>query len=368
MRNTHNTITRVTCRYMGTRWGYLHVVKKGERSDEKFIHIYPLCMVSGQPRIIMIPPKVNYRRIGGLNLAVIATDRVDYILFRKKPRVVFTYYKRNRDGGALHIEWGEPPTITLEKQVIVKAKETATDVKIKMISFHSDYRQKILKEKANYDFKRKTDEEGDPWIQIEIDKIPAGEEIKIVHQITIQTKPHTYNGEWNPIPNGEYLAETKYHQVKHPKIQETTRKLLGETPRETAYNILKYIYTNIRYKLTLERQGALKTLEYGFGKCADFADLYVAMLRASGIPARVVSGLVIKDIDDIELHAWVEINVMKNVWIQSDPTWGAFGGIGAIWVSEAKTKEEKPRVSLNYQNGDIDVDIRETIVATRNMD
>ncbi|MGH9428259.1 MAG: transglutaminase domain-containing protein, partial [Terriglobia bacterium] len=60
----------------------------------------------------------------------------------------------------------------------------------------------------------------------------------------------------------------------------------------------------------------LATLE---ADCLEFSQLYVAMARSLGLPARMVSGLAYSG-TTFGGHAWVEVYVGD--WIELDPTWG----------------------------------------------
>jgi len=53
--------------------------------------------------------------------------------------------------------------------------------------------------------------------------------------------------------------------------------------------------------------------------CSEFSQLYVAMARSVGLPARIVSGLAYGG-STFGGHAWVEVWVGQ--WIELDPTWG----------------------------------------------
>lgn len=98
------------------------------------------------------------------------------------------------------------------------------------------------------------------------------------------------------------------------------------------------------YQVTEESQGASGALSSGVGDCSDFSCLSVAMLRAAGIPARVVLGLPIGENSDGDssinppggddpgytfglagdnffAHAWVEYRVPGLGWVPADPTW-----------------------------------------------
>ena len=68
-------------------------------------------------------------------------------------------------------------------------------------------------------------------------------------------------------------------------------------------------------------------LENRQGDSFDYARLYTAMLRASGVPARIISGCYIFADSSTSFHYWVEFYVPGFGWVPSDPFVGD-GGYG----------------------------------------
>ncbi|WP_319476830.1 transglutaminase domain-containing protein [Marispirochaeta aestuarii] len=68
-------------------------------------------------------------------------------------------------------------------------------------------------------------------------------------------------------------------------------------------------------------------LENRQGDSFDYARLYTAMLRASGVPARIISGCYIFGDSTTSFHYWVEFYVPGFGWVPSDPFIGD-GGYG----------------------------------------
>lgn len=83
----------------------------------------------------------------------------------------------------------------------------------------------------------------------------------------------------------------------------------------------EFVKEHIRYKRN-EAIGAARVLEAGVGKCMDYSDLFVALLRANGIPARSVFGYVAFTAHDNPLHAWPEVYLCRQGWVRFDPTAG----------------------------------------------
>jgi len=81
----------------------------------------------------------------------------------------------------------------------------------------------------------------------------------------------------------------------------------------------------------IQRQGAVQALNNPDDViCTEFTDLFIALSRAAGVPAREINGyaystnpqlLPLATITDV-LHAWPEYwDKSKQLWIQVDPTW-----------------------------------------------
>jgi len=106
-----------------------------------------------------------------------------------------------------------------------------------------------------------------------------------------------------------------------------------ETDREKARAVYRWITRNVEYdteKRELLREGeeveyldfgALSALRRRKGVCYDYANLYAALLRASGVRCRVISGDGITS-SGSEGHAWNEFWDGQR-WVPVDPTWGA---------------------------------------------
>lgn len=133
----------------------------------------------------------------------------------------------------------------------------------------------------------------------------------------------------------ENLSETEYWQTFNPdiinlaKTYNTPEKIYGFVSTK-----LKYDYA--RVKTNVVRFGASKALlNPDSAICMEFTDLFIAIARAAGIPAREVNGFAYTENPDIQplslvndvLHAWPEYyDSTINAWIPIDPTWGSTTG------------------------------------------
>lgn len=134
-----------------------------------------------------------------------------------------------------------------------------------------------------------------------------------------------------------YLAEKPFWETGSEEVKKLAAEL--KTPRA----IYEYLVKNLEYDFARveenkTRLGARGTLmQKDSAVCLEFTDLFIALARAAGIPAREVDGFantenarqrplsLVKDI----LHAWPEYyDSEKQTWVMVDPTWGnTTGGV-----------------------------------------
>jgi len=112
-------------------------------------------------------------------------------------------------------------------------------------------------------------------------------------------------------------------EVRNPEIQRLARQLRGtETdPRIVAQRINRWVYDSLAKEITVGVPSALATLHARVGDCNEHTQLYVAVARAAGIPARVAAGLAYLD-GKFYYHAWPEVWLDR--WVAVDPTFGQF--------------------------------------------
>ncbi len=128
-----------------------------------------------------------------------------------------------------------------------------------------------------------------------------------------------------------YLQEKQYWQASHTEIQKLAKEL--KTPQAIYNYVVQHLSYNFNDNIVdHKRYGAVKILDHkDKAICLEFTDLFIAIARAAGIPAREVDGYAythnqrqrpISLIADI-LHIWPEYyDGDKQTWIMIDPTWG----------------------------------------------
>ncbi|HSA84397.1 MAG TPA: transglutaminase domain-containing protein [Patescibacteria group bacterium] len=139
-----------------------------------------------------------------------------------------------------------------------------------------------------------------------------------------------------------YTKELPNWQINSPEIKALAKEL------KTAKAIYEYVVKSLTYDFSRviedqPRLGAIETLKNpNSAVCREFTDLFIALARAAGIPAREVDGYAYTDntrqrpvalTQDI-LHAWPEYyDEVKQAWVMVDPTWeNTTGGIDYFTV------------------------------------
>ena len=133
----------------------------------------------------------------------------------------------------------------------------------------------------------------------------------------------------------QYLKGTPLVQVDSPEVQALSRELAGNATTEfqVVTAVINYVADNIRYVFNPMNYDAVSTLRDRSGNCSNSAHLSAALLRAAGIPARVVGGTTLDKqlkvpMDGVRSlvqtmgkggHAWIEVYFPDLGWLSYDP-------------------------------------------------
>jgi len=144
-----------------------------------------------------------------------------------------------------------------------------------------------------------------------------------------------------------YTGPQKYWETKSPYILKIAQELKKED-QTVVYNakmVYEFIKNNLKYnfeaqsKGMVERKGAeAAASQKNTWTCMEFTDLFIAITRAMGIPAREINGYAFTSEESNKpisisldggdtLHSWAEFYDPYNGWVQVDPTWGTTSGL-----------------------------------------
>ncbi|MGI6553983.1 MAG: stalk domain-containing protein [Bacillota bacterium] len=172
----------------------------------------------------------------------------------------------------------------------------------------------------------------------------------------------------------KYLAPSDLIESRHLEIIKKAAQLTKgiKDPYDKARKIYSFVQQHMTYdeREKYRNKGALSALRTGRGVCEDHSALMAALLRASGIPARLVGGYafdyakmshvangqryILPDgsrwmerddghgVTGSSRHGWLEFYLKGEGWVPADPTttvgtgriypdWSTFGALNSAW-------------------------------------
>jgi transglutaminase-like putative cysteine protease len=132
-------------------------------------------------------------------------------------------------------------------------------------------------------------------------------------------------------PDGDvarYLAPEPFIESDAPEILTEARTALAKVTdaRDRAQHLVRHVNAMLEKKPTVSLPSATEVLRTRVGDCNEHTVLYVALARASGLPARIAVGLVYLR-GGFYYHAWPEVYVDergRGQWLPVDPTLNQF--------------------------------------------
>lgn len=171
-----------------------------------------------------------------------------------------------------------------------------------------------------------------------------------------------------------YLTSDTYWEVDNEQIKELAASLTKDLggDREKAKAVYDYVVENLNYSQTAltdterGRLGAAKSLQDTDDViCQEFTDLFIALARAAGIPARMLAGYTTAgagyELPENTLHAWAEFYTENEGWVTVDPTWESTSegfdffsnvGLNHFVLAIRGASSETPHLVLSFIPGD----------------
>jgi hypothetical protein len=140
-----------------------------------------------------------------------------------------------------------------------------------------------------------------------------------------------------------FTAATPYEAIEDVRLlkaaQEQTRG--ASTTREKVHRLVRFVHDHVKEK-NLDRgyAPATATLESRAGDCTEHSVLLSALLRALGVPTRLVDGVVV-DGGRAGYHEWVEVQIDDEGFVPADPTFGEFpASVARLKLAEGSSSPE----------------------------
>ena len=120
-----------------------------------------------------------------------------------------------------------------------------------------------------------------------------------------------------------FLNNEKFIEKDDDRIQEIAESIEGRTEVDVVHKIYEYVIDHMEYANPSRRsRGAVRALQQGEGDCTEYADLFVALCRAKDLPARFITGYIMRFDSELPKHNWAEVYLRGYGWIPFDPSAG----------------------------------------------
>jgi hypothetical protein len=132
----------------------------------------------------------------------------------------------------------------------------------------------------------------------------------------------------------DYLLATAQVPAEDARIRAKAAELTRgvKTEFDAVQRILSWVIDHTTYVLTPPQYDAMYTFETGKGNCQNYSHLAAALMRAVGIPVRIVNGITLKRSYDAKTeygkltfgmaqgrHSWVDVYFPDLGWVPFDP-------------------------------------------------
>ena len=150
-----------------------------------------------------------------------------------------------------------------------------------------------------------------------------GDTLTVTRERRDSLAPRFFMGVPRPPEVLQALEPEPLVESRNREIRALAARLRGQArdPRVVAERINRWVHDSLSKRITFGIPDALKVLHTRSGDCNEHTQLYVALARAAGLPARAAAGLAYVN-GKFYYHAWPEVYLGR--WVAVDPTFGEF--------------------------------------------
>jgi transglutaminase-like putative cysteine protease len=180
--------------------------------------------------------------------------------------------------------------------------------------------QKCVNIQANQPYAAATDSIGNQVLRFALRNIApyASRIISLKVDLMLANHPQPLPGR----PSPKTLKPERFVESDHPAIKKQALQLKKADHLTSAEVIFRWVVTHVSFTgYDSKARGALYTLKHKKGDCTEYMDLFVALCRAAGTPARRISGYVCPQntiLRPQDLHNWAEF-YQDGRWHTADP-------------------------------------------------
>lgn len=190
---------------------------------------------------------------------------------------------------------------------------------------------------------------------------------KTPYKLTILTHQGEDRSKSIPMEKYDYATEISQYLQPTAKIESDSpviinlAKTIAQNKNDIvqiAQEVATWVSQNIQYDQvlaqkiwngTIDSQSAEETIKQNKGTCSEYTNVFIAIMRSKGIPARFVTGFIYGGM----YHAWAEIYLKDIGWIPVDPQMGKVG----VTDRHIKLFVGKDFVDLNIKLKDIKIKV-----------
>ena len=213
-------------------------------------------------------------------------------------------------------------------------------------SFRSSTYHQIVQD-LNFDFSpppssrsEKIDHRGNKVIEVTWETpstpITTTTRLRVINSLKLETLKTNAPFPLKELPGDveEYLKSTEQVDVNNKQVRAKAHQLTdsSKTQFDAIQKILTWMVDHMSYVVLPFSYDATYSLQSGKGNCQNYSHLSAAMMRAVGIPVRIVNGITLKQPYDINTgnsiltmkmaqgrHSWIEIYFPDLGWVPFDP-------------------------------------------------
>ncbi|MBI5968223.1 MAG: transglutaminase domain-containing protein [Deltaproteobacteria bacterium] len=153
-------------------------------------------------------------------------------------------------------------------------------------------------------------------------KIQGGRQLRIGNEVIIRKE------EFPPKPSAhkilperdrqEALRSTPFIQTDDPEIRRQAEAIVKgiDDPAEKVRRLAAWVHQELEKRPVVSIPSAVEVLQQKMGDCNEHTVLFAALVRASGIPAHMETGIIYQE-GKFYYHSWAKVHL--GAWVSVDP-------------------------------------------------
>ena len=250
---------------------------------------------------------------------------------------VFTFEKSQLEENGISMSFGTKQVFSFSLDYFLENNNLTSQVQEITLPPDNNYQKVVLSDILPRPLNTSIDSDGNFLAKYRLAP-KTSLKIKATGYVEVFAKPQEFiQDKLSPQERRQYTQPHRYWETDQAEIKEKAKEF------DTPSKIYDFVTDFLKYdedKLSLdkiERLGALGALaKPDEAVCMEFSDLFIAIARGAGIPAKEIIGFAYTQNSRLKplsltsegdlLHAWPAFWDDARGWIQVDPTWGSTAG------------------------------------------